>query len=119
MEKKAGNRVKGVGKDKEKRCSDQKPDSAPDAEDILKLVSLPPADFRKEEDIPANAVTDSFSFEVEGERILVDLKRDIVFRCGEASFALTRSGKIVISGKYVVIDSTGLNHIKGGTIKLN
>jgi hypothetical protein len=43
----------------------------------------------------------------------------IVIRCGEASITLTRSGKILIRGKYVLSDSAGVNMLKGGIIRLN
>ena len=114
----AGKKCKSVGKNEEIRCADQKPDEA-GASKILELVSIPPADSRKEAKIEANTFKAAFSFEIDGEMIVFDAKRDIVLRCGESSITLTRAGKVIISGKYVVSDSTGLNQIKGGKIKLN
>jgi len=113
-----GKKCKSVGKNEETCCADQKPDEA-GVSKILKLVSIPPADPRKETKIEADSFKAAFSFEIEGETIVFDAKRDVVVRCGESSITLTRAGKVIISGKYVVSDSTGLNHIRGGKIKLN
>jgi hypothetical protein len=68
---------------------------------------------------PANTIFDALSFEIDGRRIIFNAKTDFVIRCGEASVTLTPSGKIIISGEYIVSESKGLNHIKGGKIKLN
>lgn len=56
---------------------------------------------------------------VDGERVLIDGKKEIVLTCGKASITLTRAGKVVIRGEYVVSRSSGANRIKGGSIQLN
>jgi hypothetical protein len=113
----AGKKGKSAGKNEE-ICADQKADES-GASKILNLVSIPPAESRKEAKIEADSFKAAFSLEIEGEMLVFDAKRDVVVRCGESSITLTRAGKIIISGKYVVSDSTGLNHIRGGKIKLN
>jgi hypothetical protein len=113
-----GKKGKSVGKNEDIRCAGRKPDEA-GASRILNLVSIPPADSRKEAQVEADIFKAAFSFEIDGEMIVFDAKRDIVLRCGESSITLTRAGKIIIRGKYVVSDSTGLNQIRGGKIKLN
>ena len=45
--------------------------------------------------------------------------KQLTIRCGEASITLTRAGKILIRGKYILSDSTGVNMVKGGLIRLN
>ena len=57
--------------------------------------------------------------EADGQRQVLTAEREIVLRCGHASITLTRAGKIVISGTYLVSRSTGPNKIKGGSIDLN
>ncbi|MEZ0206668.1 DUF6484 domain-containing protein [Ideonella sp.] len=57
--------------------------------------------------------------EIDGERRVISAEREIVLRCGSASITLTRAGKIVICGTYLVSRSTGPNKIKGGSIDLN
>ena len=56
---------------------------------------------------------------VDGERITFDAKKEIVLRCGEASITLTRAGKVLIRGTYVVSRSSGANKMKGASIALN
>jgi Domain of unknown function (DUF6484) len=53
------------------------------------------------------------------ERLCVTAEREIVLRCGEASITLTRAGKIIIRGTYVMNRSTGVNQIKGGSVQIN
>ena len=56
---------------------------------------------------------------VDGERVVFDGKKEIVLRCGEASITLTRAGKVLIRGSYVLSKSSGANKIKGASIALN
>lgn len=56
---------------------------------------------------------------IDGERVTFSAEKEIVLRCGEASITLTRAGKILIRGKYVLSRSSGVNRIKGGSIQLN
>jgi hypothetical protein len=56
---------------------------------------------------------------IDGEKLLVNAEREIVLQCGEASITLTRAGKIIIRGTYVLSRSSGVNSIKGGSIQLN
>jgi hypothetical protein len=57
--------------------------------------------------------------EVDGERMIVTAKDQLVLKCGKASITLTRAGKVLISGAFVLSHSTGVNRIKGGSIQLN
>lgn len=56
---------------------------------------------------------------LDGERITVDAKREIVLRCGKASITLTRSGKIILRGTHVVSRSSGANRVLGSTVRIN
>jgi hypothetical protein len=57
--------------------------------------------------------------EIDGEKLVFTSEREIVLRCGDASITLTRAGKILIQGAYVLSRSSGVNRIKGGSIQLN
>jgi hypothetical protein len=57
--------------------------------------------------------------EVDGRRVVFSAEREVVLRCGEASITLTRSGKVLIRGAYVVSSSSGVNRIKGGSVQIN
>lgn len=57
--------------------------------------------------------------DVDGERMLVTAKEQLVLRCGKASITLTKAGKVLIQGAYVSSRSTGVNRIKGGSVQLN
>lgn len=56
---------------------------------------------------------------VDGRRVVLDAKDEIVLRCGEASITLRRNGRVVIRGAYVETRSRGVNRIKGGSVQIN
>jgi hypothetical protein len=56
---------------------------------------------------------------VDGERVTIEAEKEVVIRCGEASITLTRAGKVLIRGKYVLSRSSGSNRIKGASIDIN
>lgn len=73
-----------------------------------------------------NPVSDSkndqprtFGLQVDDDRVVVTGEREIVLRCGEASITLTKAGKVLIRGKYVLSRSSGVNRIKGGSVQIN
>jgi Domain of unknown function (DUF6484) len=57
--------------------------------------------------------------EVDGERVVLTAEREIVLRCGAASITLTRAGKILITGEYVLTRARGVNRVKGGSVQIN
>ncbi|MDE2593562.1 MAG: hypothetical protein KGL57_04945, partial [Burkholderiales bacterium] len=40
--------------------------------------------------------------QVDGESRVIEAEREIVLRCGEASITLTRAGKVIIQGNYIL-----------------
>lgn len=56
---------------------------------------------------------------IDGRRIVFDAGDEIVLQCGKARITLTKAGKILIEGEYVLSRSRGANKIKGATIELN
>jgi hypothetical protein len=56
---------------------------------------------------------------LDGEQVALSAKNEIVLRCGKASITLTRAGKIIIRGAYLLSRSSGVNRIKGGSVQIN
>lgn len=55
----------------------------------------------------------------DGERLVVNARDQLVLRCGKASITLTKAGKVLIDGSYVLSRSSGVNRVKGGSVQLN
>jgi len=60
-----------------------------------------------------------FDVQVDGETITLTGNKQIVLKCGKASITLTRAGKILIRGAYLLNRSAGVNRIKGGSVQIN
>jgi hypothetical protein len=56
---------------------------------------------------------------IDGERLVFTGDKEIVLRCGKASITLTRAGKIIIRGAYLLNRSSGVNKIKGASVQIN
>lgn len=56
---------------------------------------------------------------VDGRRIVLEGREEVVIKCGEASITLTKAGKILIHGNYVLSRSSGVNRIMGGSVQVN
>ncbi len=56
---------------------------------------------------------------LDGETVLLTADKEIVLRCGKASITLTRAGKVLIRGEYLLSRSAGVNSIKGGAVEIN
>lgn len=56
---------------------------------------------------------------VDGKKVVIEAKDEIVLKCGDASITLTKAGKIMIRGKYLLNRSTGVNRILGGSVQVN
>ncbi|WP_235333901.1 DUF6484 domain-containing protein [Aquabacterium sp. NJ1] len=68
---------------------------------------------------PLAAQPATVDVDADGERMTVSAKEQLVLRCGKASITLTKSGKVLIDGSYVVSRSSGVNRVKGGSVQLN
>lgn len=56
---------------------------------------------------------------IDGKRIVLEGQEEIVLKCGDASITLTRAGKILIRGRYLLNRSSGVNRIMGGSVQVN
>ena len=77
---------------------------------VDKITESPPMELR---------VDESKDVTVDGKRITFDAREQIELRCGKASIILTRAGKIIIRGAYLLNRSSGANRIKGGSVQIN
>lgn len=98
--------------------------SLDDAIENFSSVSQQPADdlFADtlfEEAVSAEQHSELDAVTVDGQRVHIEGKEEIVLKCGSASITLTKSGKIVLRGKYLVSRSSGVNRILGGSVQVN
>ncbi len=56
---------------------------------------------------------------VDGKSMSFEAENEIVLKCGKASITLTKAGKILIKGDYVLSHSSGENRIRGGAVSIN
>jgi hypothetical protein len=55
----------------------------------------------------------------DGDRVVLAAEQEIVLQCGEASITLTRAGKVLIRGAYVLSASSGVNRVLGASVEIN
>lgn len=75
--------------------------------------------LQDEKDWPLDQRPDQIEVNADGERMIVRAKEQLELRCGKASITLTKAGKVLIKGNYVLSRSSGVNRIKGGSVQLN
>jgi len=56
---------------------------------------------------------------IDGKHISFTAKEQISFKCGNATITLTRSGKIMLKGAYVLNRSSGSLRLKGASVQIN
>jgi hypothetical protein len=78
---------------------------------LMGLMYMPPP--AEAEPAPAPEATR------DGERLVFVADKEIVLRCGKASITLTRAGKILLKGAYLLARSSGVNRIQGGSVQIN
>jgi hypothetical protein len=57
--------------------------------------------------------------QVDGKRVLVEGRDEIVLRCGEASITLRRNGRVSIRGVGIETRASGLQRIRAGKVEIN
>jgi hypothetical protein len=68
---------------------------------------------------PTGQNAPALAAEIDGERLVFTAKQEIVLQCGQSSLTLTKAGKVLIRGTYLLSRSSGVNRIQGGSIQLN
>ena len=76
------------------------------------VVGLVQAEF-------AEPVKTSSEARIDGKRVVLEGKEEVVLKCGEATLTLRANGKVVIRGAYVETRARGTNRIKGGSVQIN
>lgn len=54
-----------------------------------------------------------------GKKIYFNAENEIILQCGKASIQLTKNGRIIIRGAYLLNRSSGVNRIVGGSVQIN
>jgi hypothetical protein len=55
----------------------------------------------------------------DGEKLVLEARRELTLRCGKASIHLTADGRVTIRGTEVLSRSDGPNRIQGASVQLN
>ncbi|MES2673551.1 MAG: DUF6484 domain-containing protein [Pseudomonadota bacterium] len=87
----------------------------PDSENDL--PDIDPFDGNKV--IASKSVAPLETIHIDGKRVVIEGQEEVVLSCGESSITLTKAGKILIRGKYLVSRSSGVNRILGGSVQVN
>ena len=56
---------------------------------------------------------------IDGDRLVLDAKKEIVLRCGGSEIVMRKDGKVVIRGNNIISRSAGPNKIKGTSVNIN
>ena len=75
--------------------------------------------LREGEGWPLEEQAGQVEIDADGERLIVTAKEQLVLRCGKARLTLTKAGKVLIEGSYVLSRSAGVNRVKGGSVQIN
>lgn len=79
--------------------------------------TLYPADTESGGALPFRSGSDTIT--VDGDRIRVDGRKEIVLKCGKGSITLRADGKIVLKGTRLISRASGVNKIKGASVSIN
>nr|WP_319490548.1 DUF6484 domain-containing protein [uncultured Desulfobacter sp.] len=99
-------------------------DNRPDRPIIIDILSslmdgIYGSETRSErEDLVLN-MDETQDMTLNGKRIIFTGQEEIVLKCGKASITMTKAGKILIRGAYLLNRSSGVNKIKGGSVQIN
>lgn len=75
--------------------------------------------LRQDETWSRENIPGQIEVDADGARMMIQAREQLVLRCGNASITMTKAGKIIIEGSYVVTQSKGLNRIRGGSVQIN
>jgi hypothetical protein len=83
------------------------------------LASVPRADTRESKAVPDVPGAPAFEADVDGARVRICARDEVVISCGAASITLRRNGRVVIRGTHVETRAAGTNRIRGGQVRVN
>jgi hypothetical protein len=86
---------------------------------IVMGVIQPPGDTENGSALTRSETERAVRVEADGQRLVLTADKEIVLNCGASSIVLTRAGKILIRGSYLVSRASGTNRIKGGSVQIN
>lgn len=90
-----------------------------DKEYNLANKSVEPASGLLQEPVELSGHLDTDDVQIEGGKITFEAQDEMIFKCGKSSITLTKSGKILIRGEYLLNRSSGVNRIMGGSVQVN
>lgn len=56
---------------------------------------------------------------LDGQKMVLEAREEIVLRCGKSSVMLRKDGKVVVKGTQIVSRASAVNKIKGAAVKIN
>lgn len=56
---------------------------------------------------------------IDGKRVVLEGKDEIVLKCGKALLVMRRNGRIVVRGTHIETDSEGVNRVAGMVVEIN
>jgi hypothetical protein len=56
---------------------------------------------------------------VDGRRVLIEGREEVVLRCGKATLTLRRDGTVVLRGVTIVTQAEAVQRIRGGKVQIN
>ncbi len=69
--------------------------------------------------VPARPQALVFEADVDGARVRICARDEVVIACGQASITLRRNGRVIIRGTHVETRAAGTNRIRGGQVRVN
>jgi hypothetical protein len=67
----------------------------------------------------AGAGKQTLEVQQDGKRLVISAENELVLKCGDSTITLTKAGKVLIRGKYLLSRAEGVNRIKGGAVQIN
>jgi hypothetical protein len=72
-----------------------------------------------EKDTIAVQMDDPEHIFIDGKKVTFNATDQIILRCGKSSITLSRAGKVLIKGAYLLNRSSGVNRIRGASVQIN
>jgi hypothetical protein len=83
------------------------------------LAAVPRTDPGEPRALTARPAAPVIEADVDGARVRICARDEVVIACGPASITLRRNGRVVIRGTHVETRAAGTNRIRGGQVRVN